>query len=185
MRPILLSTLARVVLIGAGTLACAAGANAAGDRSAHESAMASAKSTYEAASKQCDAMKGNAKDICVAEAKAARIKTEEEAEAAYEGTPKARSRATSAIAEANYKVARARCDERTGNDKDVCIKVAKAGLTKAKADANANRKTVEAHQDAAKEKREAEYKVAAEKCEALNGDAKSACVKEAKARYGM
>ena len=67
----------------------------------------------------------------------------------------------------------------------MCIKVAKAGLTKAKADANANRKTVEAHQDAAKEKREAEYKVAAQKCEALNGDAKSACVKEAKARYGM
>ena len=160
--------------------------NATGmDKAAYKSEKDQISSTYKADKKACDPMKGNAKDICVAEAKAARIKTEEEAEAAYEGTPKARSRATSAIAEANYKVARARCDERTGNDKDVCIKVAKAGLTKAKADANANRKTVEAHQDAAKEKREAEYKVAAQKCEALNGDAKSACVKEAKARYGM
>ena len=42
MRPILLSTLARIVVVGAGTLACAAGANAAGDRTAYESAMASA-----------------------------------------------------------------------------------------------------------------------------------------------
>jgi hypothetical protein len=65
------------------------------------------------------------------------------------------------------------------------MKVAKAELTRAKADAKANRKTVEARQDAAKDKREADYKVAAEKCDALNGDAKSACVRDAKAKYGM
>ena len=185
MRPSSLSTLARAVLVGAGALALTVGANAAGDKTAYESAKASAKSTYEAATKQCDAMKGNAKDICVAEAKAARVKTDEQAEAAYKGTPKARAHAIDEIAEANYKVAMERCDDRTGNDKDVCIKVAKAELTKAKADAKANRKTVEAKQDAAKDKREADYKVAAEKCDALNGDAKNACVKDAKARYGM
>jgi len=184
MRPILLSILARIVAVGAG-MACAVAANAAGDKTAYENAKASAKSTYEAASKQCDAMNGNAKDICVAEAKAARTKTEEEAEATYQGTPKARAHAREEIAEANYKVARERCDDRTGNDKDVCIKVAKAEMTKAKADAKASRTSVEAHRDAAKDKREADYKVAAEKCDALNGDAKSACVKDAKARYGM
>ncbi len=184
MRP-LLSALARAAVIGAGALACAVGANAAGDKTAYENAKASAKSTYEAATKRCDSMKGNARDVCLAEAKAARTRTEEEAEAAYQGTPKARAHAVDEIAEANYKVARERCNERSGNDKDVCIKVAKAELTKAKADAKANRKTIEARQDAAKDKREAEYKVAAEKCDALNGDAKSACVKDAKARYGM
>ena len=181
----LLSTIARSVVIGAGALVCAVGANAAGDKAVYEKAKASGKSTYEAATKQCDAMKGNAKDVCIAEAKAARTKTEEEAQAAYQGTPKARAHAVEEIAEANYKVAKQRCDDRTGNDKDVCIKVAKAELTRAKADAKANRKSVEAHQDAAKDKREADYKVAAEKCEALSGDAKSACVKDAKAKYGM
>ena len=185
MRPFCLSTLARAVVVGVGALAFAIGANAAGDKTAYENAKASAKSTYEAASKQCDAMSGNAKDICVAEAKAARTKTEEDARATYEGTPKARAHAKEEIAEANYKVAKERCDDRKGNDKDVCVKVAKAELTKAKADAKANRKTVEARQDADKDKREADYKVAAEKCDALNGDAKSACVKNAKARYGM
>jgi hypothetical protein len=184
MRPILLSTLMRVAF-SVGSLAFAVGANAAGDKTAYENAKASAKSTYEAASKRCDAMNGNAKDICVAEAKAARVKTEENAEAAYKGTPKARAHAIDEIAEANYKVAKERCDDRTGNDKDVCLKVAKAEMTRAKADAKANRKTVEAHQDASKDKREAEYKVAAEKCDAMSGDAKSACVKDAKARYGM
>ena len=185
MRPIVFSELARIVVVGAGSLACAFAANAAGDKTAYENAKASAKSTYEAASKQCDAMNGNAKDICVAEAKAARTKTEEEAEATYKGTPKARAHAIDEIAEANYKAAKERCDDRKGNDKDVCMKVAKAELTRAKADAKANRKTVEARQDAAKDKREADYKVAAEKCDALNGDAKSACVRDAKAKYGM
>ncbi len=71
-------------------------------------------------------MSGNAKDVCVLEAKAARIKTEEEAEATYKDTPKAREHATHEIAEADYKVAKERCDDKTGNDKDVCVKEAKA-----------------------------------------------------------
>ena len=183
MRSFCLSTLAHAV--GAGALAFAVGANAAGDKTAYENAKASAKSTYEAASKQCDAMNGNAKDICVAEAKAARTKTEANAEAAYQGTPKARAHAVEEIAEANYKVAKERCDDRTGNDKDVCVKVAKAALVRAKADAKVTRVSNDAKIDAAKDKREAEYNVAAQKCDALTGDAKGACVKDAKAKYGM
>jgi hypothetical protein len=34
-------------------------------------------------------------------------------------------------------------------------------------------------------KLEAQYKVAKERCDALSGDAKEACVKDAKARYGQ
>ena len=36
----------------------------------------------------------------------------------------------------------------------------------------------------AKDKRDADYQVAAEKCDALGGDAKSACLGQAKARFG-
>jgi hypothetical protein len=180
-----LSQFVRALVVGAGALALATGAQAAGDKNAYEHAKASAKSAYEAAEKQCDTMNGNAKDVCVAEAKAARTKADVEAEATYKATPKAREHAAEEIAEANYKVAKERCDDRTGNDKDVCVKVAKSELTKAKADAKAHRKTVDARSDADKEKREADYKVAAEKCDAMNGDAKSACVKNAKAKYGM
>ena len=184
MRASLISAFTRAV-VAVGALILTVGANAAGDKAAYENAKASAKTSYDDARKKCDAMSGNAKDVCVAEASAARVRAEQGAEAAYQGTPKAREQAAGEIADANYKVARERCNERSGNDKDVCIKVARAALTKAKADAKAGRKVAEAHQDAAKEKREADYKVAAEKCEALTGDAKSTCIKDAKARYGM
>jgi hypothetical protein len=175
----------RALAVCIGTLAFVGGSHAAGDKGAYDSAKASAKSTYEAAKAKCDALSDNAKDICVAEAKAARTRTDENAEAAYKNTPKAREHAIHEIAEADYKVAKERCDDKTGNDKDVCVKVAKAALTKAKADAKATRVSTDAKVDASKDKREADYKVAAEKCDAMTGDAKSACVKAAKAKYGM
>jgi len=179
------SPVMRALAVCIGTLAFASGSHAAGDKTAYDSAKASAKSTYEAAKAKCDALKDNAKDICVAEAKAARTRTDENAEAAYKNTPKAREHAIHEIAEADYKVAKERCDDKTGNDKDVCVKVAKAAMTKAKADAKATRVSTDAKVDASKDKREADYKVAAEKCDAMTGDAKSACVKAAKAKYGM
>jgi hypothetical protein len=56
--------------------------------------------------------------------------------------------------------------------------------SKALADAKANKEVSTARTDAANDKREADYKVAVEKCDALAGDAKASCVAEAKARYG-
>jgi hypothetical protein len=185
MRTIKISAVARAVALCVGTLAFVAGAQAAGDKAVYNDAKASAKATYESAKKQCDAMSGNAKDVCVAEAKAARTKTEVQAEATYKDTPKAREHAIHESAEADYKVAKERCDDKTGNDKDVCVKVAKATLVRNQADAKATRKTVDAKMDASKDKREADYKVATEKCDAMTGDAKSACVAQAKAKYGM
>lgn len=185
MRSIQLHPVVRAAVLCAGALALAAGARAAGDNSAYEQAKQSAKSSYETAKKRCDAMSGNPRDVCIAEAKAARTRAEQKAEVAYQETPKAREHAKKEIAEADYKVARERCNERTGNDKDVCIKVAKAVRTRAEADAKAERKIVDARNDAAREKREADYKVAAEKCDALSGDAKGNCIAQAKAKYGM
>ena len=180
-----IESILRAAAIGISALALAGAGQAAGDKSAYESAKASAKSSYEAAKSRCDALDGNAKDICVAEAKAARTKAEVTAEATYKNTPKAREHAVREAAEADYKVARERCDDRTGNDKDVCVKVAKAALVKSKADAKVARVSADARSDAAKDKREAEYNVAAQKCDAMSGEAKSACVKDAKAKYGM
>ena len=185
MRTIDFPAVMRALAVGIGAFAVATASPAAGDKAAYESAKASAKSAHEAAKARCDALKDNAKDVCVAEAKAARTKSEVNAEAAYKDTPKAREHAVHEAAEADYKVAKERCDDRTGNDKDVCVKVAKAALVRAKADAKVTRVSNDAKIDAAKDKREAEYNVAAQKCDALTGDAKGACVKDAKAKYGM
>jgi hypothetical protein len=91
---------------------------------------------------------------------------------------------TRITAESNYDVAHERCDDMAGNTKDVCVKEAKAVKVKAMADAKLGREIGEARQDAAADKRDADYKVAAEKCDALSGDAKSSCVSSAKMSYG-
>ena len=160
------------------------GAQAAGDKAGYEQSRASAKAAYETDRKGCDALGGNAKDICVAEAKARRTKAESMAEADWKGTPKARESALKASAEADYEVAKERCDDKGGNEKDICRQEAKAAMTKVMADAKATKKGTEARMDAADDKRDADYKVATEKCDALSGDAKSACTADAKARFG-
>ena len=118
-----------------------------------------------------------------------------DAEAAYKGTPKAREDARIARAEATHGVAKERCDDLAGNAKDVCVKEADAALVKAKADAKVDRvaadtqqdsmaKQAEARQQAAQDKRDADYKVAIEKCDALSGSAKSTCISDTKLRFG-
>ena len=118
-----------------------------------------------------------------------------EAEAAYENTPKARENPRLARADATYEVAKEKCDDLAGNAKDVCVKEAKATYVKAKADAKVDRvasdarqesaqKTASAKREATEDKRDAEYKVAVEKCDSLAGTAKDACVRDAKARFG-
>jgi hypothetical protein len=180
-----LSSLAQAVALCAGALLFSASAAAAnGDKGTYDQAKASAKAAYDTDKKACDSLAKNAKDICIAEAKAKRTKVDENAEADYKNTPKAREHALHEIAEADYKVAKERCDDKAGNDKDVCVKEAKAALTKAQADAKATKTSTVARMDANKDKRDADYKVAAEKCDALAGDAKSACMNDAKARFG-
>lgn len=86
-------------------------------------------------------------------------------------------------AKAEYKAARARCNELGGNSKDVCIKEAQAAEKAAIAEADAAKKTTGAEAKADKEKREAEFKVAKEKCDSMSGNSKDICKKEAEATY--
>ena len=92
-------------------------------------------------------------------------------------------KAAVAQADADYTSAKDACKAKQGNDKDVCMKEAKAAHTKAIANAKAARTSKEARSDAREKTLVAEYKVAKEKCDALSGDAKDACVKDAKLKY--
>lgn len=89
-----------------------------------------------------------------------------------------------ARAESAYAVAREKCDDKAGNSKDVCVEEAKAVETKALADAKMGKQIGEAKTDAAADKRAADYKVAAEKCDVMSGESKDNCVAAAKAKYG-
>jgi hypothetical protein len=149
---------------------------------------------YDSARKRCDGVSGNAKDICMAQAKGARNVGKAELEAREKGTPKAHHGARVAKADADYQVAKEKCDEHAGNSKDVCIKDAKTALTRAKADAKVEResreaskrnveRTAEVRREAGSDVRDAEYKAAVERCDAFAGDAKDRCVADARARF--
>ncbi len=132
----------------------------------------------------CASLASNAKDVCIKEAKAKEKVALAELEFGYTGKAKDRNKILVVKAESTYAVAKERCDDKSGNAKDVCVKEAKAVEIKALADARMGREIGEAKKDAAAEKREADYKVALEKCEALAGDAKASCIAKAKANFG-
>lgn len=150
---------------------------------------------YKADKAGCSSLAGNARDICVEQAKGREKVAKAELEANYKPTEEKRYNVGIARAEADYAVAKEKCDDRAGNDKKVCLKEAKAAETRAKADAKSNRKTANANHDAAvkstmarhdaaEDKRDADYAVAKAKCDTYSGDAKDRCVSEAKVRFG-
>ena len=154
---------------------------------------------YKAAKAQCNNLMGNAKDVCEKEAKG-REKVAE-AELAYRGDASERHRHSlaKAKADAEYDVAKEKCDDLKGNPKDVCVKDAKAAHVKAleaaKVSEARNESNVsgtkraadvsEARKDANENVREAQYKAARERCDALSGDVKDKCVADAKRIHGQ
>jgi hypothetical protein len=164
-------------------------------KDAYDTIVKNADMQYKTEKDACASRSGNAKDICLAEAKGKEKVAKADAEVAYKNTPKLREDARVTRADASYDVAKEKCDELSGNSKDVCVKEANAALVKAKADAKVDRvaadtrldadtKQVEARNEAIKDKRAAEYKVAIEKCDALAGPAKDTCISGAKVQYG-
>lgn len=161
---------------------------------------------YKAAKTVCNSLAANAKDICVAQAKGREKVAKAELEANYKPSQKANYGLRVAKAEADYKVAKEMCDDRAGNDKDVCVKEAKAALVLGKSEAKAQMKTskadtaanktsneayvkadkkgTEAHKKADADQNKANYAVDKEKCDDKAGDAKKHCMDAAKMQHG-
>jgi hypothetical protein len=149
----------------------------------HSAAKSRISEQYKADDSACKSLAGNTKDVCVQEAKAKEKVAYAELEYAYTGKPADQTKVRVAKAESAYAVAKEKCDDMAGNAKDVCVKEAKAVETKALADAKLGKEVGEAQKEATEDKTSADYSVAKEKCDALAGDAKSACVDAAKAKY--
>lgn len=138
---------------------------------------------YKSAKASCNSLAANAKDICVVEAKGNEKVGKADLEARYTGKEKHQYDLRIAKAETAYALAKEKCDDVSGNAKDVCMKEAAAGRTKAKADAKLTKTVKNATTDAMDERMSADYKVAVEKCDALSGDTKSTCVNSAKTKF--
>ena len=161
----------------------------------YKAGMDSIAAEYKSNKASCEALSGNANDICMAEVKGKEKVAKADLDARNKNTNEARYDALIAKADADYAIAKEKCDDQAGNVKDVCLKEAKATETAAKADAKsqmkiskadkkADKESAEVRQDAASDKRDANYSVAKEKCDALAGGAKDSCMNEAKLNYG-
>jgi hypothetical protein len=189
------NTLSAIV---AGALMCGASITASADtmaKSDYKAETTRINAVQDADMARCKQLSGNANDICKLEASGAKKVAMADLDARNKATKEAAYDARVVRAKTSYDVAKEKCDDLAGNDKDVCVKAAKAAEVSALADAKANKKIVaanvkandtivDAKTDASKEKVEAQYKLATEKCDSLAGDSKEACIKEAKKTYG-
>lgn len=97
--------------------------------------IAKADAEYSVATEKCDDKDGNVKDVCVKEAKAAKTQQTAAAEAqmktskadavAIEKSSDARKDAEKDMRDANYAVAKEKCDALASDSKDLCLKDAK------------------------------------------------------------
>ncbi|MBP7960239.1 MAG: hypothetical protein KAZ07_05425, partial [Acidovorax sp.] len=101
----------------------------------YKAAKDTIEADYKASKEKCNALTDNAKDICVKEAKGHEDVAKAELEAQYKPSTKAAYKARVARADADYAIAKEKCDDLSGNAKDVCVKDAKAAHVAAKENA--------------------------------------------------
>jgi osmotically-inducible protein OsmY len=121
-------------------LAFSAGAMADMKNADYKAARGKIAADYKAAKAACAPLSANAKDICAAEAKGSEQVARAELEAANKPGSKTRYDVSIAKADAEYAVAREKCDDKAAADKTSCVKDAKAAAARAKADAKAELK---------------------------------------------
>ena len=74
---------------------------------------------------RCNAMEGNAKDVCNAEAKGKEKVAKAELDAKYDNSPGNQRKVAEAKLNAEYDVAKERCENQKGDAEDQCEKAAK------------------------------------------------------------
>ncbi|MBC7756096.1 MAG: hypothetical protein H7Z20_05495 [Bdellovibrio sp.] len=114
----------------------------------YKSHVRSIESEYKVNKAGCDSSTSNAKDVCVSEAKAKQSVAKADLEVNYKPSIKTRYDARVAKADADYSIAIEKCDDKAGNDKDVCVKEAKATKVHQIADAKTQMKTKNANAEA-------------------------------------
>ncbi|MCS0584129.1 BON domain-containing protein [Massilia pinisoli] len=193
-------------------LATAAGASFAAaptaalnhDPATYRNLTQKAESAYRAATAKCDAKSGNDKDVCMADARLTRTRTEADALSKYNHTAASHAKARANVADAEYDLAKAKCDAKSGADKDSCMDNAKSVHTAALADVKAERterperatavgssgggatgasgggNTSSGGLVTGTDTRDPAKAAAVDKCAQMSGDAKTSCLVETK-----
>ena len=92
------------------------------------------EAAYKADKEKCDGMKDNARDVCQKEAKGKEKVAKAELDAKKTPSERNQRKVKEARAEAEYEVAKEKCDDMKGKEKNACQKDAKAMHERAKAE---------------------------------------------------
>ncbi|MFC5499577.1 hypothetical protein ACFPOE_18675 [Caenimonas terrae] len=191
-RPLPLRPLAAGLLLAACALAGAANAaSLAKDeyRLDHDRAQAAYRLQWDS----CRKLQGNAKDTCKVEARGRFQLAKAQIEAKYKQSPANEDRVKLAQADADYRLALEKCGDLRGKARDVCKADAKAASVAAHSEIRLSRvavdkgiysrQAIEQRDDAREDKADALYDAAKERCGALAGDARDACLRDAKRKF--
>jgi hyperosmotically inducible periplasmic protein len=107
----------------------------AADNDAYKAAKDKAESDYKVAKDNCKSLKGNAEDICKDEAKVAEARAILDATRQHQNTPRDVEKAQKKLADAEYDLAKERCDDMSGSAKSACKSDAKSAHKTALANA--------------------------------------------------
>jgi osmotically-inducible protein OsmY len=160
------------------------------DPASYRAVTQKAAADYKAATAKCGDMNGADKDVCMAEARLSRTRTEADALSQYNNTAKGREKARSSMADAEYDLAKAKCGGKSGADKDDCMNNAKSVHTAALADARSATTATGASTAGATaasgglvtttDTRDPAKASAVDKCAQQGGDSKTGCLVQTK-----
>lgn len=120
----------------------------AADNPAYKAAKDKAESDYKVAKDGCKSLKGNAEDVCKEEAKVAEARAMLDATSQHQNTPKDVEKARKKLADAEYDLAKERCDDMSGSAKSACKSDAKSAHKTALASTGTTSTTAAVAQDA-------------------------------------
>lgn len=180
-----LTLLATLLTAASASYAAAPTASLNHDPATYRNVTQKVAADYKAATAQCASLTGNAKDVCTEEAKAARAHAEADAVAQYNNTAQGQLKARTSVANADYALAKAKCGELTGAEKDNCLNTAQAARTAALADAKAGRASTSVAADGSTSvaspvtsttTRDATKAAAVDKCAQIAGQPNTGCL---------
>lgn len=172
----------------------AGGAGAAMDREEYSAHKDRIDAEHKAALARCKPMNDQGRDLCEVQAAGVRRVARAELDAQYKPGPRNAEKVMMARAEADYALAKERCEGVAADARDICRKDAKAAFAAARADAKAakaaaergerSREAARQRRDARTEQNDALYAAGKERCDALSGQSRDLCVADLNKRFG-
>ena len=174
--------IATLIATAVSAVAIAPASAAPVDKDAHRAAMDKAGADYRTAKTKCDAMKGNAEEVCEDEAKLAQARAELDAYTKYDTTGGNLRDARAKVVRAEHELADTQCDATAAGDKDRCK--ATAGSIRDAALARLDDRNIDravGHSSSGElvsgiDSKDPATAAAVQKCEQMTGDARTACV---------